>query len=199
MAKVTLQPPFISFRGRVGDLVFRTYPNGQVIVSAYPDMSNVVWSPAQVAHRRRMKRAVAYAKAAMADPEVAAIYRKRAAEQDGRPFQLAVSDYFKGKDLLAEKKRAGQAAALSADLPRPVPAGTAFPRSKPGNRGNAAQVGGRRPFFLIRKRDFRTPRAPLAHSGPPRASPDRRTVPFKRRLLRPFPGYVPLPLAGGLA
>ena len=106
MAKVTLQPPFKSFRGRLGDLVFRVYPNGKTIVSKYPDMPNVTWSPAQEAHRRRFKRAIAYAKSAMADPDVRAVYEKRAAEKDDRPFQMAVSDYFKGIDLLSEKKRA---------------------------------------------------------------------------------------------
>ena len=41
----------------------------------------------------------------MANPDVRAVYEKRAAEKDNRPFQMAVSDYFKGIDLLSEKKR----------------------------------------------------------------------------------------------
>jgi hypothetical protein len=102
MAKVTLHPPFKDFRGRLGDLVFRVYPNGETIVSKYPDMSNVTWSPAQEEHRRRFKWAIAYAKAAMANPDVRALYEKRAAEKNNRPFQMAVSDYFKGIDLLSE-------------------------------------------------------------------------------------------------
>ena len=106
MAKGTLAPPFKSFRGRPAGLVFCVYPNGETIVSKYPDMSNVTWSPAQEEHRQRFKRAIAYAKAAMTDPDVQAIYEKRAAEKDNRPFQMAVSDYFKGIDLLSEKKRA---------------------------------------------------------------------------------------------
>jgi hypothetical protein len=105
MAKVTLAPPFKSLRGRLGGLVFRVYPNGETIVSKYPDMSNVTWSPAQENHRQRFKRAIAYAKEAMANPDVRAVYKKRAAEKDNRPFQMAVSDYFKGIDLLSEKKR----------------------------------------------------------------------------------------------
>jgi len=106
MAKVTFHPPFKGFRGRLGGLVFRLYPNGETIVSKYPDMSNITWSPAQEEHRQRFKRAIAYAKAAMTDPDVQAIYEKRATEKDNRPFQMAVSDYFKGIDLLSEKKRA---------------------------------------------------------------------------------------------
>ena len=105
MAKVTLHPLFKGLRGRLGGLVFRLYPNGETIVSKYPDMSNVTWSPAQEQHRQRFKRAIAYAKTAMANPDVRAVYEKRAAEKDNRPFQMAVSDYFKGIDLLSEKKR----------------------------------------------------------------------------------------------
>jgi len=36
----------------------------------------------------------------MADPEVRAVYEKKAAEQNRRPFALAISDFFKGKNLL---------------------------------------------------------------------------------------------------
>jgi hypothetical protein len=106
MAKVTLHPSLKGISGRLGSLVFRLYPNGETIVSKYPDMSNVTWSPAQEQHRQRFKRAIAYAKAAMADPDVRAVYEKRTAEKDNRPFQMAVSDYFKGADLLSEKNRA---------------------------------------------------------------------------------------------
>ena len=119
MAKVTLQPPFRSFRGRLGDLVFRVYPNGETIVSKYPDMSNVTWSPAQVEHRQRLKRAIAYARAAMANPDVRAVYERRAAEKDNRPFQMAVSDYFKGIDLLSEKNHEEQVASPLATFSNP--------------------------------------------------------------------------------
>jgi len=147
--------------------VFRTYPNGQVIVSRYPDMSDVVWSPAQVAHRQRVKQANLYAHAAMADPEVAAIYRKRAAEKDNRPYQLAVSDYFKGIDLLAEKKRAEQVACFSGYLPRSTCA-----------EERQLLCLGREPAGSA----FRTTRALLAHPGPPRASLWGWTAPLDSRL-----------------
>jgi hypothetical protein len=109
MAKATLQPWITGdkvikgFRGKVGNVVFRQYPNGDIIVSKAPDMSAVVWSPAQQDHRQRFKAAIAYARAAMADPDVRAVYEKQAAEKNRRPFQMAVSDYFKGIDLLSGK------------------------------------------------------------------------------------------------
>jgi hypothetical protein len=109
MAKVTLQPGIKGnelikgIRGEVGDLVFRQSPNGDIIVSKAPDMSAVEWSPAQQEHRQRFKAAVAYARAATADPNVQTVYEERAAEGNRRPFQMAVSDYFKGNDLLSGK------------------------------------------------------------------------------------------------
>jgi hypothetical protein len=109
MAKATLQPWIIGskvikgFRGKVGDLVFRQSPSGETIVSKAPDMSAVEWSPAQRDHRQRFKAAIAYANAAMADPDARAVYEKQAAEKNKRPFRLAVSDYFKGVDLLSGK------------------------------------------------------------------------------------------------
>jgi hypothetical protein len=107
MAKVILPPgvkgdEFIKeFRGKLGNVVFRQYPNGDIIVSKAPDMSAVAWSPAQQEQRQRFKAAIAYAKAAMADPGARAVYEKRAAEQKRLPFRVAVSDYFKGIDLLS--------------------------------------------------------------------------------------------------
>jgi hypothetical protein len=109
MAKVILQPGvkgnelIKEIRGKVGNIVFRQSPNGDIIISKAPDMSSVEWSPAQQEHRQRFQAAIAYAKAAMADPDARAIYEKKADEGNGRPFQMAVSDYFKGVDLLSGK------------------------------------------------------------------------------------------------
>jgi hypothetical protein len=105
MAKVTLSPLVKDIRGKLGDAVFRRTHTGKVILSKVPDMSKVKWSKAQKAHRKRFKAAVAYAKAAMAEPKVRAKYEKKAARQNKRPFDLAVSDYFKGTDLLRDRGR----------------------------------------------------------------------------------------------
>ena len=104
MAKVTLAPMIKSIRGKVGGYVFRRTHTGEISLSKSPDMSNVKWSKAQKDHRKRFKKAVAYAKAAMAEPKVSARYEKRAAKEGKRPFDLAVSDYFKGKNLLPGSK-----------------------------------------------------------------------------------------------
>jgi len=103
MAKVTLPSWITGIKGRMGDVVFRVSQNGETYITRSPDMSAVEWSPAQQAHRQRFQAAIAYAKAAMADPDARAIYEKQAAAQNKRPFQMAVSDYFKGNNLLSGK------------------------------------------------------------------------------------------------
>jgi hypothetical protein len=103
MAKIKLSPMLQEIRGRLGDYVFRRTHTGEVILSKVPDMSKVKWSKAQKAHRQRFKKAVAYARAAMAEPKVRAVYEKMAAKKGKRPFDMAVSDYFKGNDLLSKK------------------------------------------------------------------------------------------------
>lgn len=103
MAKIKLSPMLQEVRGRLGDYVFRRTHTGEVILSRVPDMSKVKWSKAQKAHRQRFKKAVAYARAAMAEPKVRAVYEKMAAKNNKRPFDMAISDYFKGNDLLSKK------------------------------------------------------------------------------------------------
>ncbi|NJC97343.1 MAG: hypothetical protein C3F07_10665 [Anaerolineales bacterium] len=101
MAKIHLNPIINKLHGSIANFTFR-YMYGRQTLIKKPDMSNVQWSEAQQAHRRRFKRAVAYARSALADPEVRARYEADAAAQGKRPFDLAVSDYFKGRDLLNE-------------------------------------------------------------------------------------------------
>src|SRR5436190_24156295 len=103
MAKIILNPIIQRAQGKMGNIVFRRSHTGEMSITKLPDMSHVTWSEAQQAHRQRFKLAVAYARAAMAEPKVRATYEKAAVKAGKRPFDLAVSDYFKGKDLLASK------------------------------------------------------------------------------------------------
>ena len=100
MAKVTLAPMIKTISGKLGGYIFRRIHTGEISMSKSPDMSNVKWSKAQKEHRERFKKAVAYAKAAMAEPKVRARYEKEAAQKNKRPFDLAVSDYFNDRNLL---------------------------------------------------------------------------------------------------
>ena len=103
MAKVTLNPMLQSVHGRLGNAVFRRSYNGTVTLIKLADMSKVQWSDAQKTQRQRFKQANLYAKAAMAEPAVRLLYEQRAAALNKRPYHLAVSDYFKGQNLLANK------------------------------------------------------------------------------------------------
>jgi hypothetical protein len=103
MAKIKLNPLFDGISGRIGDVVFKKSRNGEVIISKCPDMSNVKCSEAQRAQRERFKRANAYARAAMADPDVRAIYEEMATQESTSAFAEARSDYFNGNDLLSKK------------------------------------------------------------------------------------------------
>lgn len=51
----------------------------------------------------RFKGATEYAKAAMADPDVRAVYEDMAARERKGPYAMAFSDYLNGNDLLAKK------------------------------------------------------------------------------------------------
>lgn len=102
MAKVTLHPMVRRIKGKLGGAVFRLSHTGEMTLTKVPDMSKVKWSKAQQKHRQRFKEAVSYAHAAMADEKVRAMYEKSAAKQKKRPFDLAVSDYFKGRNLLGK-------------------------------------------------------------------------------------------------
>lgn len=98
MAKVFLHPGIKRLQGKLGDWVFRRNHNGTLSVTRVPDMSNVKWSPAQQEHRQRFKEAVASAKAAMANPATRARYEAAAAKKGKRPFDLAVSDFYHGRN-----------------------------------------------------------------------------------------------------
>ena len=103
MPKVRLNPLIEEIHGTMYDVVFKKSPKGNMIVTKRPDMSGVKWSEAQQNQRQRFQQANEYAKAAMADPKVRAVYVKRGKRAHRSPFRVAFSDYFKGKDLLARK------------------------------------------------------------------------------------------------
>ena len=104
--KIGLHPMFEWISGKMGDIVYRLAHNGEVSAYPAPDMSNIVWSPAQEAQRQRLASATAYAKLAIRDPEIRQYYvqmAKQRKKNQRRPFDMAVSDYHHGNDLLWQK------------------------------------------------------------------------------------------------
>ena len=104
--KILLHPMFRWIRGKMGKIVYRLSHNGEVSAYPAPDMSGVEWSAAQKMQRQKFTDATAYAKLAIRDPEIRQFYVEMATQRKKnkkRPFDMAVSDYFQGNDLLWQK------------------------------------------------------------------------------------------------
>jgi hypothetical protein len=96
MPKVRLVPWLREVYGSMGqDVTFRRTPKGENSIIKKADMSNVEWSPAQIAQRQRMKDAIAYAQAILADPEKKKIYAKRGKRKHRRAYDEALSEYLR--------------------------------------------------------------------------------------------------------
>src|SRR5215216_4618380 len=98
MVKVRLHAPVKSMSGKMGIYTYR-YTYGKQTLMKTPDMSEVKWSKAQKASRQRFAEAIAYARAAMAEPKVRAHYEKLGKKVDRQPFRVAVSDFLVGTNL----------------------------------------------------------------------------------------------------
>ncbi len=98
MAKIKLDPMFAEISGTMGDFVFRRSRNGETIVSLRPRKSDVPPTEAQEAQRERLKQAHTYARAAMADPALHALYEELAAKEGKSPYKMAQSDYLTGNE-----------------------------------------------------------------------------------------------------
>ena len=104
--RILLHPMFRWIRGKMGKIVYRLSHNGEVSAYPAPDMTKVQWSRAQKAHRQFFAECVAYAKLAVQDPEIRQFYvemAKKRKRNKRRPFDMAVSDYHEGNDLLWKK------------------------------------------------------------------------------------------------
>jgi hypothetical protein len=101
MVKVILNPGIRRMSDKMGDWTYR-WTHGKQTVMKTPDMSKVKWSKAQKANRERFKKAIRYARQAMADPKIRAQYEKRGKKANRQPFRVAVSDFYAGKSLLGK-------------------------------------------------------------------------------------------------
>lgn len=104
MPRVRLHKLFEEIRGTMYDVVLKRSPQGDMIVTKRPDMSDVEWSEAQTAQRQRFGTANEYAKAVLADPELRLLCEEIAARENRKPYRVAFSDYFKGKNLLSKRE-----------------------------------------------------------------------------------------------
>ena len=91
MAKVRTNDLIKAFSGKVGNLVFRTMPNGSVVVSVAPHFHNRKFSKGQKEHQQRFREASLYARqSAKTQP----IYGELAKETTKTAYNIALSDWF---------------------------------------------------------------------------------------------------------
>ena len=92
ITSVTENPLIKGYHGTFANVVHRRWGDQHVIVQKRPDFSNVKWSKAQKANRRRFSDAMAYARKAIADPEMRAWYTMRA-KPGQTACNVAVADF----------------------------------------------------------------------------------------------------------
>jgi hypothetical protein len=97
MAKVKLNPLLQEIHGKVGDLVFRRTPGGETIVYEAPKKSRGNTRYAQKVQQHHLKEAHAYARSAMADPEIKARFEEEAKKEKKSAYLLALSKYWKAR------------------------------------------------------------------------------------------------------
>ena len=111
MAHLPKNSPLHGMSGRISNLIFKYYPQGnngkgKVVVTKEPDMSGIIASPLQKIRRDLFAEAVAYARAVKRDPEKRAAYEK--VRKPGQSlFNAALSNYL--------KKRRDEETSLSSD------------------------------------------------------------------------------------
>ena len=110
MATVKLNPVVERVRGRIGDLVFKKF-FGSMYVARTPNTDGREPSAAQRAHLEKFRQAAMFGKAAMADPQVRALYAGAAKQRKQPVFSLMIADYFNppSVDEIDLSEYAGQA------------------------------------------------------------------------------------------
>ena len=112
MANVKLNPAFESIRGKVGDLVFKTF-EGREIVASMPDFGDRVFTDAQKAAQERFRKATGYGKTVMADEQARKLYEHVAKSRHQPLFSLIMQDFLNdprvdGVDLSAYSGQSGE-------------------------------------------------------------------------------------------
>lgn len=92
MARTKLNPVFNTFRGKIGDLVFKRF-GSSTIVARTPDVTGRVFTPTQLEAQDRFRQAVQYGKLVMADPQAKALYEAAAESREQPLFSLMVADF----------------------------------------------------------------------------------------------------------
>jgi hypothetical protein len=114
MTRVIYNGSIKGFSGKIGNLIFRQLPNGNMVVTQAPPKKTgrqkrhdkLKRSPAQQAHNKRFAKASAYAKQAA---KVHPIYAERVATMPmTTAYNLALKDWFHPPEIQRVERRKGR-------------------------------------------------------------------------------------------
>lgn len=91
--KFKLNRAFREASGELDGLIYRN-AYGKVVASRKPELTNVVYTETQIAHRNRFKQAVAYGRSVMANGDVRPLYDAVAKEKNLPVFAVTIADFF---------------------------------------------------------------------------------------------------------
>ncbi len=100
MAELNLDPLVNRVRGKLGNFVYKQVGNS-VYIAKRPSFNNHEPSASQLEVRDKFKRASAYGKAVMADPQAKAVYAAVAATKELPLFSVIMTDYLKAPEVVA--------------------------------------------------------------------------------------------------
>jgi hypothetical protein len=92
ITSVSENPLIKGYHGMFANMVHRRWGDLHVIIQKPPDFSNVKWSKAQKANRKRFREAMIYARKVLADPAMRAWYASQA-KHGQTIWNVAVADY----------------------------------------------------------------------------------------------------------
>ncbi|TKC00297.1 hypothetical protein [Pedobacter cryophilus] len=91
-------PLLKGFSGQIGKtIVVKQYPGDRTIITAYPDMSKVKPTAAQLAAKSKFADAVAYAQNIKAKPELKMLAEKRLIDRTGTLYHALIKEFMQHK------------------------------------------------------------------------------------------------------
>lgn len=98
---ISKNPLLKGLRGHINKvIVIKQYPGDRTIISAYPDMSKVKPSEAQLAAKDRFAAAVSYAKNILSSAEEKSEAQNRLKQRKGSLYHALISENMKAKLIL---------------------------------------------------------------------------------------------------
>jgi hypothetical protein len=95
---ISKNPLLKGFSGQIAKtIVVKQYPGDRTIITAYPDMSNVKPTAAQLEAKSKFADAVAYAQNIKANPELKRLAENRLKSRSGTLYHALIREFMKNK------------------------------------------------------------------------------------------------------